>query len=644
MCPDENALAALVDGLLSPAEIQGIEDHLDTCDACLDLVASIARSDDAEPEPGAHIGRFSVLHPLGSGAHGVVVAAYDPELQRQVAIKLVRPDRAADQKRVWREARMLASLSHTNVVRVYEIGQHQGAVFLVTEVARGGTLRSRGAGPWAEVGPAWLGAGRGLAAAHRAGLVHRDVKPDNFVLHEDGRAMLADFGLATASGAAAAAAGTPLYLAPEVGRGEPATPRSDQYAFCLCVRGAVRSPPRRVARALARGLSADPARRFDDMDALLAALEPRSPGPWLAAALGATALGATALVGSWALVRPDAPVPTPTTGPAAPSRPDDPLQRRLDRAVGNFAPSRQELQQLSFFHDELPRRVAEVDAAADALLRESPTGGAASRARLAQAEARSAAAGLLHHVAPPPGASVVEQLRWHHQALDRILPAARAHRDDALARLDALGPELAGDPLGRRAEAVRAALAAGWVVEHWLAPIPVDVSACDAAAAEATGARTEGERARTRWVATCLGAARRCDEAREWAARVGDAPPCGAPVAPLARMYRRTFDLQIAGVRVGAERALAVGAAARRYQAAATSDEDRRDLWEGEVLSVVLLSGAGRPELAAEEADRAEEAFGIPIDLQVVAAIAAECAAAGCTRADADRVVAALTR
>ena len=213
MCPDENELAALAEGLLSPAEARAIEAHLDGCADCLALVAGVAdvrRGAVPIASGPVRIGRFEVLRELGSGAQGVVHAAYDPDLGRQVALKVVRPDRPDRAPQIHREARLLATLSHANVVPVFEVGEWSGGVYLVTELARGGTLRDALAAgrPWPDIVRLFVQAGRGLAAAHRAGLVHRDVKPDNVLVHEDGRAMLTDFGLA-AEESAPSSAGAP---------------------------------------------------------------------------------------------------------------------------------------------------------------------------------------------------------------------------------------------------------------------------------------------------------------------------------------------------------------------------------------------------------------------------------------------------
>ncbi len=207
------------------------------------------------------IGRYLVVERLGAGGMGIVYAAYDPELDRKIALKLLFSREASDAERhrLVREAKALAKLSHPNVVHVYDAGEHEGRVFVAMELVRGETLRA-----WVrskkrtlrQVLAVCLEAGRGLAAAHAAGIVHRDFKPDNVLVGEDGRARVLDFGLArrvadddetgpitprrawdprgsvTRTGAVL---GTPGYIAPEQLLGEPADVLGDQFSFCATV-------------------------------------------------------------------------------------------------------------------------------------------------------------------------------------------------------------------------------------------------------------------------------------------------------------------------------------------------------------------------------------------------------------------------
>ncbi|MEO8554618.1 MAG: serine/threonine-protein kinase, partial [Kofleriaceae bacterium] len=153
---------------------------------------------------GTKIGGFTVTGELGSGGMGVVYAAHDPELDRRVALKVLRADAATDEERMrmLREGQAMARVTHPNVITVYEVGVEGALVFLAQELLDAGTL-----GQWldkprsqAEIVEKFIAAGRGLAAAHAAGLVHRDFKPDNVLLGKDGRVRVSDFGLAAALG------------------------------------------------------------------------------------------------------------------------------------------------------------------------------------------------------------------------------------------------------------------------------------------------------------------------------------------------------------------------------------------------------------------------------------------------------------
>ena len=278
---------------------------------------------------GATVGRFVVLARLGAGGMGVVYAAYDPELDRKLALKLLAPGlrRRADVRgRVLREAQAMARLQHPNIVAVHDVGVRDDQVWIAMEFIDGETLGAwlkRHRRGWREVLAVLEGAARGLAAAHAAGLVHRDVKPDNVMLSAGGRVRLMDFGLVSARGVedapvpddalevsrsgvardltqAGAVMGTPAYMAPEQHLGHVVDARADQFSFCVTawealyrqrpfpdedprmtvaavVAGVLRRPPRGevpgwLRRVLERGLQPDPERRFADMDALMGAL------------------------------------------------------------------------------------------------------------------------------------------------------------------------------------------------------------------------------------------------------------------------------------------------------------------------------------------------------------------------------------
>lgn len=162
--------------------------------------------------PPPQIDRYQVESQLGAGGVGVVYAAYDPDLERRVAVKLLRSDRLwsdvkAAQKRLREEAQAMARLAHPNVVTVYDVGEHEGNVFIAMELVHGASLREwvdETARPWREVLGMYFQAGLGLAAAHDAGLIHRDFKPGNILVGRDGRARVVDFGLASAGPVAVA--------------------------------------------------------------------------------------------------------------------------------------------------------------------------------------------------------------------------------------------------------------------------------------------------------------------------------------------------------------------------------------------------------------------------------------------------------
>ena len=256
-----------------------------------------------------------MLEVLGAGGMGVVYGAFDPELQRKVALKLVRAELtdAELRARLWREAQAMARIRHPNVITVFDVGTWNGQIFVAMEVIDGWTLsswqaaRSRSVD---EILRVFAAGGRGLAAAHAVGLVHRDFKPDNVLIGGDGRVCVTDFGLARAVAMPSeieepsspdatvegeltrqgAVVGTPAYMAPEQMRGTAPDGRADQFSFCVALFEALygvrpfpgkslgeleraifdgdRLRPRRkgvpasVRRALARGLSYAPTDRF----------------------------------------------------------------------------------------------------------------------------------------------------------------------------------------------------------------------------------------------------------------------------------------------------------------------------------------------------------------------------------------------
>jgi serine/threonine protein kinase len=287
------------------------------------------------------IGRYVLQERIGSGGMGIVYAARDTELDRNVAVKLLRlgggsQSEAERRHRLLREGKALARLSHPNVVQVHDVGEHDDRVFVAVELVEGRNAREwiEESGPaWREVLQAFIQAGRGLAAAHDAGIVHRDFKPENVLVGDDGRVRVLDFGLARGSThalttpeedepAPASAStgstlatpltepgvvmGTPAYMAPEQHLGRPADARTDQFGYCVALHEALyrsrpfsgktraalqravvgghiepfptdRDVPKRVGRILLRGLNAQPKDRYPDMHELLHELEGVQP-------------------------------------------------------------------------------------------------------------------------------------------------------------------------------------------------------------------------------------------------------------------------------------------------------------------------------------------------------------------------------
>ena len=336
-CPDPERLAQLGVDTLGDDERGALLDHAASCSECHAAVAVFAdQPTRAMPRQVPRIDRYELRRTVGVGAMGVVYAAFDPELDREIAVKVLRPNASA--ARLRREAQALAKLADPNVVRVYDVGEHEGKTFIAMELVEGENLRDWLRTPHAldERVRILVAAGRGLAAAHRAGLVHRDFKPDNVLLARTGGVLVGDFGLArsaelTTSADAAPAVpavqpltshtltatgtlvGTPAYMAPEQAGGD-ATPASDQYAYCVTAweacfgerpstpielpKPATHVVPKRIKRALRRGLSERPQERFPSMDALVEALLPpqRRRWPWIAAASLAIAVTSTVIV------------------------------------------------------------------------------------------------------------------------------------------------------------------------------------------------------------------------------------------------------------------------------------------------------------------------------------------------------------
>ena len=391
-CPSDADLAAHLGGGLSDDAAAALGAHLDGCPDCRATVVALVRARGtpatATPAPGAAlaigaaVGRYRLTRVLGAGGMGVVYAAHDEALERSVALKLMRPDLAGDPAalaaRMVRESRMLARVADPAVITVHDVGEVDGRVYLAMELIDGGTLRA-----WLDAAPRTTAeviavlrrAGLGLVAAHRAGVVHRDFKPDNVLVAASPsgapRVVVTDFGVArvidagdAASGAAAGALeltatgvaiGTPAYMAPEQLDGGDLDQRADAFAFgvtlwealygqrpfagrtaaelraaiaaggsapaAVGVRGRVATPVRRALRGL---VADDPAARLP-LAAALAALAPPGRGRARLAIAGVVALACGA-VATWMAV-------------GAAARPaDDPCARGAARARAAWTP------------------------------------------------------------------------------------------------------------------------------------------------------------------------------------------------------------------------------------------------------------------------------------------------------------------
>jgi len=370
-CLEESTVIAFLGGRLRRDERSNVESHVATCSACADLVtwaaadqASVTRLPGhegrpflGELQPGGRIGRYQILGALGRGGMGEVYAAYHPDLDRRIAVKVVQGSGGtADDRRgrLLREARAIARLSHPNVVVVHDAGTFGDRVFIAMELIDGWTidqwLRAEPRS-WQQILDVFIAAGRGLAAAHAAGVIHRDFKPQNVMIAKDGAVRVTDFGLArlqeedgrdrrtvhdddstvslgpaTKTGALM---GTPAYMSPEQARREAIDARSDQFSFCVALHEALLgkrpvisgaaaidpvssgSPPLAhgsvpgwLRSIVARGAAADREQRYRSMAALIGALEQGRTRVRRRVSVAAAAVAVLVVTaGSWRIAR-----------------------------------------------------------------------------------------------------------------------------------------------------------------------------------------------------------------------------------------------------------------------------------------------------------------------------------------------------
>ena len=348
-CPAEDVFMALLEGGMEGEARLALDAHIDRCAACTALMADLAElvasgggreavvvaGGGGGAEPSKIGGRYAIQRMVGRGGMGSVFEAFDESLGRKVAIKVLRADlieperRQEHAARLLREARMLAAVYHPNVLNVYDVGMFEGQVYMAIQYIEGSTLREwiRETSPgWRLILEVYLKVGEGLAEAHKQGLVHRDIKPDNILMDPSGRAWLADFGLACAIGAelvveavadedvvddeagllrsmvtrTGAVVGTPAYMAPEQHLAQDTDERTDQFSLAaaifeslyqrrafagrtrLALKAAVcegevtsRPPgpvPAPVYAVLRRALSTRPVARFETLSDFLVAL------------------------------------------------------------------------------------------------------------------------------------------------------------------------------------------------------------------------------------------------------------------------------------------------------------------------------------------------------------------------------------
>jgi len=346
-CLDESLVVAFLRGTLPPPTRDEAEAHVAACSACADLItwaaadmaatASRAPGSEGRPfvgalTPGSRVGRYQILGAVGRGGMGEVYAAYHPDLDRRIALKVVNESGASTDERrtrLLREARAIARLSHPNVVAVHDAGTMGDRVFIAMEFVDGHTVDEwLQAAPrtWQQILDVFIAAGQGLAAAHAAGIIHRDFKPQNVMIGKDGIVRVTDFGLArlvvddvetpidvgaserpapfgsvTRTGAVI---GTPAYMSPEQFTGGAVDARADQFSFCVALKEALREIPGWLRNVLLRGAAIDRDHRYPSMGQLIAALERGRTRPRRRATVSAAALAVVVVAaGGWRLAR-----------------------------------------------------------------------------------------------------------------------------------------------------------------------------------------------------------------------------------------------------------------------------------------------------------------------------------------------------
>ncbi len=377
-CLDDNVLGAYLAHTLSERERELVDVHLSSCDSCLAITCAAARDQDAPSAERERIGRYVLVEMIGRGGMGTVYLAYDPQLDRKVALKVVRSMHFDDldlRARLSREARAMAQVRHPNVVAVHDAGETDDGVFIAMELVEGETLaRWLAARPrtWREIIRVFAAAGTGLAAAHAAGIVHRDFKPENVLVDHGGRVAVTDFGLAVLHDRPAVVPvdtisdisldathfathagtllGTPRYMSPEQFRGAATDSSTDQFSFAVALYHALYGAapfegttveelaravtsgnlrarpsgtrvPRRLHRVIARALAASSDARFPSMTALLSALDRMSRPRWPIPAIALSGLATAAiavLVWPHATAIPPPPKPQPVRSAGSP--------------------------------------------------------------------------------------------------------------------------------------------------------------------------------------------------------------------------------------------------------------------------------------------------------------------------------------